>query len=254
MANRSKKCVQIASKTPPRVIHISGDGGNSLVGDFGVAVTGNNGVSKSTMYGAAIAGDSSTATAAKVAAALVGVNSHADVGDSAVARAGSGGFASGYLISAMMVDDYAWALSVERGISIARAGLAETWREGIAVAQTRLSTDGSARGIAIAGKSGIAVAFDDGAVVKAGEGGALAGYWGTGKGTQLALQPVSINGTHKPNTFYRFEAGAFVPLGKTEEVAVQQDIACWRKPWASAAKKLASRKARSAGARRMRST
>jgi hypothetical protein len=253
MAKRSKTCVQIKSITPPRVVHISGDGENSLVGHYGVAVAGNQGIAKSIMYGAAIAGDSATATASKVAAALVGVNSHADVGDSALARAGSGGFASGHLISAMMVDDDAWALSVGRGIAIARAGLAETWREGIAVAQTRLSTDGGARGIAIVGKSGIAIAFDDGTVVKAGDGGALAGYWETGKGPQLALQAVSANGTHKPDTFYRFEAGAFVPLGKMEEVEVQQDIACWREPWTSAAKKLASKKASSAKARRKRS-
>lgn len=162
--------------TPLRDVHTTPDEGTSVVGHHGVAITGKKGNARSAHCGARIAGDSAEAEASNGAAGLAGWHSHASAGGRSVARAGSFGFSSGYLRSMMMVDDGAWAVSVEAGIALARAGLAETFLHGIAAAQTVPSTGPERRGIAIAGPSGIAVAFDEAVVVKAGPGGALVGF------------------------------------------------------------------------------
>jgi len=104
------------------------------------------------------------------------------------------------------------------------------------------------RGIAIAGPSGIAVAFDESVVLKAGPGGALVGFCQTGGQTKLVIEAVFDGGNFKPDTFYRFKSCAFIPLSKTEEKKVLKAIDdCWRKPWVRVAKQLTAKKTRRPG-------
>jgi hypothetical protein len=168
---------------------------------------------------------------------VAGQNAHSEVGDGGLARAGSGGFATGEIDSVAMVDDGAWALSLQRGIAIARVGLAQTKQEGIAAAHTQPSQDGGASGIAIAGPSGIAIAFEPGVVVCAGPGGALVGFWYDKAGAHLELYRVGSGGPHLPNTFYRFEGGTFVKLTAAELAEARDKIERWRKPWITAGRK-----------------
>ena len=193
--------------------------------DYGVTVVGNAPTSadagsrgQATSYygGAAIAGDGAAAVSSKDCVALAGRNGEAAVGDGGMARSSSGGFAVGYENSVARVDDDAWAVSIGQGIALARAGLAQAMKHGVAGAFTRPSIDGGLRGISIAGPAGIALAFSEGVLVKAGVGGALAGFWEEGGDTRLSIQAIDPERGVLADTFYRFSRGDFVKLTLTE--------------------------------------
>lgn len=228
---------------PIRSVQVGGEGAQVNVEDYGVAVVGNAPTSanagsrgQATAYygGAAIAGDGAAAVSSKDCVALAGQNGEAGVGDGGMARSSSGGFAVGAENSVARVDDDAWAVSIGQGIALARAGLAQTMKHGVAGAFTRPSIDGGFRGIAITGPAGIALAFSEGVLVKAGVGGALAGFWDDGGETRLSIRAIDPDSGVFPDTFYRFSRGEFVKLTSTETQKADSDLTRWKTPWLAA--------------------
>ena len=134
------------------------------------------------------------------------------------------------------------ACAGKQGIAVARIGLAQTLENGVAGAFAQPPAVGGARGISIAGLAGIAIAFEEGVLVQAGAGGALAGFWHAPDGkVRLAISTVDGAGGHLPDTLYKFEGGRFVGLTKTEETSAQADIIKWKKPWLQTFEKASKR-------------
>ncbi len=251
---RSKEPSELnVGNMPARTVKIGGDGRDVqlLEENFAVAIVGNGvptkpgdsspsnfqGQSLAGLWGAAIAGNNAHAVAAKNCVALAGTSGSAVVGDGGLARAANLGFAFGYWNSVAYVDDSAWAHTHRAGVAIARIGVAETYEGGIAGAfANQFSTGGGwASGIAIAGPAGLAVAFAEGALVQAGPGGALAGYWTKPGGkVGLAIQVVAPDSDYLPGTLYRFEGGKFLELTKAETAKAGNDIKNWTKRWGKA--------------------
>ncbi len=224
--------------TPRRQVISVGDGEFAQGKHFDVAVSG-NGVqnsetpplrraeSKVLWFGAAIAGDKADASCSHNGVALAGCSSTANTGDGGVARSFNDGFSLGYVNSVAFTHNRGWALTFDKGVSIARSGFAETFRQGVA---TTNSDDGD--GIASAGPGGIALAMVNRNIVCVGPGGVLAGFWQDQDGMpRTAFCPVGCDGIHKPDTFYRFVDGQFIPLTDAETKAAKHKINECTAPW-----------------------
>lgn len=245
------------SVTPPRRILSGGTGASLRGGNHSVVVsdavqgvgprigsTIRRGEASTGHYGAAIAGDKDLAATDHGGVALAGNTARAAAGDNAVAKAASRSNAVSYIHSVAMVDDEAWAYSAAPGTAIARFGLAQTALHGVAAAhadQPSSNPPQQGRGIAIAGPAGIALAYQNGVLVSAGAGGALAGYYMEGSAVRLVIERVCRECRLKPDTLYRFEDGVFWPLSKSELIIAERQIADWCSPWTRTIKAVVNR-------------
>lgn len=226
--------------TPQRAVSIAEEGSDATVGAFGVAVV-SNGVAElpskiahpaavSGDHGVVVAGDRARAIAGKDAAAIGADGSHVTVGDGGVAKAGYNSHAYSELTSVSMVVDRGFALSREDGIAICRGGVSEVVVRGVACATSRVPGDGE-RGIAIAHDNAVAIAFNEGTVVRVGAGGALLGFHRAENTTRLVVEIIDGHDRLRADTFYIFQGGRFESLTAEESQRVAADLISWKDVW-----------------------
>lgn len=215
----SRKTVLETPGCPKREIKIGCDDANLIVGNEGIAIAGDRSHAFGGLEAVVVVDDVGCAECSGVMAS-VRDGSTAVVGDCSMARARVRSLAYGYHRSVAYSFTDGRAVTHKQGVSLAYAGLAESLEHGFAIVfNSDPDIDGNTiKGIAIAGECGVAVAHGDGALVQAGPGGLLLGYWTQMKGQKMITRVAArrVGGKFKANRLYRFTAGKFHELNRAE--------------------------------------